>query len=357
MKKLFISCCSLQSGGAERVLSILSSEFANNFDEVHYVMWYNQPVFYEIDSRVKIISIEKEVKTKSRFKQMRWFRTYVKEQNPDIILSFSAPFNMLTIASLLLLKVKIIAAERVDPRSFHWGKHLEILRNLLYRKTKGILAQTEYSKNYFTGTLLEKTSVIYNPVIMSSDMVGAALKTPKKNLIVSAARLEKQKRQDLLLEVFADFLKVHPNYELVIYGKGSQLDNLISLAEKLNISENVKFPGSVKKLWDRMLPAKIFILNSLFEGMSNSMIESLCLGIPTISTKVSGATDLIQNGQNGVLVDIDDKEAILTAMLQIVENHNYACQLGEKGMQIYNQLRVETISKQWIDYLNKQIDC
>lgn len=106
-----------------------------------------------------------------------------------------------------------------------------------------------------------------------------------------------------------------------------------------------------------MIPAKIFILNSLFEGMSNSMIESLCLGIPTISTKVSGATDLIQNGQNGVLVDIDDKNAILAAMCQIVENPNYAYQLGEKGMQIYNQLRVESISKQWIDYLNKQIDC
>lgn len=355
MSKIIFVCASLQSGGAERVLSVLSSKLAVHYNGVQYVMWYDAPVFYQIDERIKLVSIEKEVKSKNTIKKILWLRSYIKQQSPDLVLSFSAPFNMLALTSLLFTKYRTIACERVDPRSFRWGKILKILRNILYHTADGILVQTQMSKDYFKGKLYRKSDIIFNPITMSHENIGSSLRYSKSNIIVTAARLCKQKRQDLLIQTFARFLSIHPDYKLVIYGSGPEKQNLINLANKLNIGNNVEMPGSVKDLWDRMKPAKMFVLPSLFEGMSNSMIEAMCLGIPTISTKVSGATDLIIHEKNGILIDIDDADALLHYMCKIVEDEEFACRLGMEGSKIYNVLNSESISQKWIDYIDSKI--
>lgn len=355
MSKLFISCCSLSSGGAERVLSILSKPFADHYDDVQYIMWYDNPVFYDIDKRVKIVCLEKEAGSRSTLKRMAWFRKYVNVQKPDLVLALSAPFNMLTLASLLGTSHKIVAAERVDPRSFRWGKHLEILRNLLYHKATGILAQTEYCKDYFKGSLYKKTDVIFNPVIMPEEMIGSAIRTEKKKVIATAARLAPQKKQDMIIRVFAKFHESHPDYSLKIFGEGAERENLTKLASDLGIANYVELPGSVKDLWVRLQSTNMFVMTSLFEGMSNSMIEAMCLGVPCISTKVSGAVDLIDSGKNGVLIELNDENALYDAMMRIADDSDYASSVANEGAKLYDVLNVDTISQQWVSYIDNII--
>lgn len=354
-KRIAFFCASLQAGGAERVLSVLSKPLADYYDEVQYIMWYEKPVFYHMDDRVKLVSVEKESGDNKNLKKMSWLRQYVRVVKPDLLISFSAPFNMISLASLIFTNQKIVAAERVDPRSFRWGKHLEIARNLLYKRADGILAQTQYSKNYFSGDLYNKSDVIYNPVVMSADIVGSAIKTPKRNVIITAARLESQKRQDLLIEVFAEFKKNHPNYELHIYGDGTKLGELKALSSKLGIADFVKFPGVVNDLWKKMKSCRMFVMTSLFEGMSNSLIEAMCLGLPCISTKVSGAVDLIKSNENGVLIDIDDRAALLKGMNSIADDDAYAKNIGINASKLYDSLNVDSISRQWISYIDMMI--
>lgn len=355
MSKLFITCCSLCAGGAERVLSVLSKPLAEHYDEVQYIMWYDKPVFYDFDPKVKIISVEKHVGKWNVLKCMQWFRKYINHEQPDLVLSMSAPFNMLTLGSLLFSHHKIVVAERVDPRSFHWGKHLEIARNILYKKATGILAQTEYSKSYFKKDLYKKTDVIFNPIIMSSDLIGSALGTKKNHTIATAGRLTYQKRHDLLIKVFAKFHKSHPEYKLIIYGEGQERENLESLIVELDVKNAVALPGATKNLWQELTTANMFIMTSLFEGMSNSLIEAMCLGLPCISTKVSGAIDLIKSDQNGILIDINDESALYDAMIKIAENKDFAYKLANNATKLYDILNVETISNQWIDYIDRMI--
>ena len=97
----------------------------------------------------------------------------------------------------------------------------------------------------------------------------------------------------------------------------------------------------------------MFVLTSEYEGMSNSLIEAMCLGLPCISTKVSGATDLIQSGDNGVLIDIDDTQGLLIAMTEIADNPVYAKIIGENATQIYQILKSEVISKHWVSCLQQ----
>lgn len=354
MKKiLYISTVSLVCGGAERVISILSSEFAKKFDQVKIFIWLDKPVFYHIDSSVEIINITEECKSNNLFSKMIWFRKYIKMNPSDVILSFLAKSSIPVIYSTLFLTPKKIIAERNDPRKLKGGYLMRKFRDFTYNFADGILEQTNNNKNYFKGKKLSKTSVIYNPVFMDTNLVGSALNAAKTKTIVNVGRLEPQKDQETLIKAFAILHKKHPDYQLHIYGEGNERKKLESLIDNLNLSEYIILKGSTENIFESIKSAKAFILTSKFEGMPNALIEAMCLGLPCISTKVSGATDLIIDNMNGKLVDIGNVNQIASAIISLIEDDEHSFTLGNNATRLYQKLNVSIISKEWIDYINK----
>ena len=355
MRKIIVSIGTLLSGGAERVLSILSEPLASNFEEIIYLTWIDSPDFYTLDSRVKRICVEKECGSTFLPKKALWFRNYIKKEKPLLVLSFLEPFNVMICFTLMGVDVPIVVANRNDPR-YVWGDFIHRnLRALAYRKAVGNLSQTENNKNYFKGSLLEKGHVIYNPIFLSEEYVGKAITTEKKNRIVSVARITKQKNPEMLIRAFKKFHEKHPDYTLTMYGNGEDSDYVLDLIEKEGLSSYITLPGAKNNIWDEITDAKCFVMTSWYEGMPNSLLEAMCLGLPCVSTKVSGAVDLIKSGENGILVDLDDDSSFSEAMCKVIEDDKYALSLGFKATEIYNLLAVENISKQWIEYLNKVI--
>ena len=352
---IIVSCASLSAGGAERVLSILSDHLVNRYDKVSYIMWVDAPIFYNINSRVNLISIEKEIGSSNELKRMLWFRRFIKKEKPDIILSFLEPWNLRVLISTIGLNIKTIVAERNDPHGVNKYWIIDQLEKLVYRRADMILVQTETIRKFFSGPLRERTHVIYNPVNIPEEMVGRALKTPKMKRIVSVARLKPQKKHDVLIRAFAKFSKIHPNYTLTIYGNGPLMDKLKQLAISLGIGEKVFLPGASKTILQDIINAEMMCLVSTREGMSNAMIEAMSLGLPCICTKVSGAIDLIENEKNGILIDIDDEEALFNQMNRIVDNKLFANNLGFRASQLYGKLRTDIISKKWIELIDSLV--
>ena len=356
MSKLLVSCGTLCSGGAERVLSVLSTPFAKNYDEVIYLTWIDQPDFYTLDLRVKRICVEKECGSTFLPKKAFWFRNYVKKEKPSLVLSFLEPFNVMICFTLIGIDVPVVVANRNDPR-YVWGDFIHRnLRALAYRKAVGNLSQTEDNKNYFTASLLEKGYVIYNPIFLPKEYVGNAINTKKKNRIVSVARITKQKNPEMLIRAFKKFHLKHPEYTLTMYGDGEDRDYVLDLIEIEGLSSYISLPGAKRNIWDEIVDARCFVMTSWYEGMPNALLEAMCLGLPCVSTKVSGAVDLIKNGENGILVDLDDDDAFSEALCKIVDDKDYALSLGCKAIDIYDQLTVDVISKQWIEYLNRVLE-
>ncbi|MDE6019703.1 MAG: glycosyltransferase [Ruminococcus sp.] len=351
---LLIVCGSLKSGGAERVISILSSPFADAFNQVTIITWRNEPIFYKIDNRVVIKSLPKLAGSNKSLKKIRHFRRYIKANRPNIILSFLTIFNLLTLLSLIGVNIPIIVAERNDPRFVKGGIFVKLIRNILYLKADGILCQTESIRQYFKGFLRKKTKIIYNPITLSEESIGKALKTKKKPRIVSVGRLHPQKNQKLLIDSFCLFHKSHPSYTLSIYGTGILKENLEKYISDISMSDFIQLPGEQKHITEIILDAEAFVMTSDYEGMPNALIEAMCLGLPCISTKVSGAVDLIENNKNGILIDRDASD-ISKAICLIVDNNDIATTLASKSSIIFNQLKTETISKTWIDYINSKI--
>ena len=357
MSKLIVNMGTLMAGGAERVLSILSTPFADTFDSVEYVLWLDHKypdVFYEIDSRVKITRISKESGSTNIIRHLWWFRQHVKEEKPDAILAFMVMINFAVMVSQLFCKTPLFLAERNDPRYFGHGTLLRKLINWMYNfsNVRKVIMQTENNKSYFSERLQQKVEIIYNPIVMSDEYVGCAFRQEKKNRIVTVARLEAQKHLHILVAAFAEFHKTHPDYTLTFYGVGSRKDELEQLAKRLKVAECVFFPGRNNKVYDSIKDANMFVMTSEYEGMSNSLIEAMSLGIPCISTKVSGATDLIKSGENGVLIDVDDIEALVKTMNEIADNLFYAKVLSLNAMKTYEILRADNISKKWIECLS-----
>ena len=356
MSKLIVSIATLGSGGAERVLSLLSTPLADFWGTVIYVLWEGGKPFYPIDKRVDIVSLPDISGKKGRYRQMESFRRLLKKERPALTLSFLTPYNMLVLLSTIGIKQKVIVAERTDPRRLLAGGKAGLwLRDWLYRRADGILTQTEYAKSCYDEKFAGKIKVIYNPVSMSDEQVGMALRTPKEHVFVTAGRLETVKDQTMMIESFAEFYQLHPDYRLVIYGEGPIRESLQKKIVERCLHKVVTLAGRTNDLWNKMARAEAFLLTSEYEGMSNALIEAMCLGLPTVSTKVAGAIDLIKDGINGFLIDVHDRDSLTNRMTRLADSPELRKQMGRRASEVYEQVRQDKINKMWIDYLKSQI--
>lgn len=351
--KLFITCGNLRAGGAERVISILANKFVAKGVCIELYTWYKTDIFYTFDERVKIIQIPVESQSTSFFNQMRWFRNSIIETKPDVVLSFLAPFNILTVFSLVGVKIPVLVAERNDPYfvSPRYNWFWKVVRNIAYKMADGVLVQTKVNKSHFPWYIRKKAEIIYNPVTFSSENIGRAFRSEKRKEIVSVTRLEKQKNVPMLIDAFAHFKESHPDYILTIYGEGEERIVLKKKISDMRLNDSVFLPGRKQNVHELIVGAEVFAMASNFEGMSNSLIEAMCLGLPCISTKVSGATDLIEDGKNGLLVDLEDTDGMFKAICEIVDNKEKASEMAQKASAIYNDLNVEKIARKWLKYI------
>ena len=351
MYKIILSFGTLGQGGAAQVCANLSYPLCDKFDSVILITWADWPQFNEFDTRARWYCVEKEVGGTNEFKRMKWFREFVIRENPDMILSFLEPWNLRVLVSTIGLGVKTVVAERNEPHSVNKYWIMDQVEKFVYRLSDGILVQTPTIKKFFDGTLGNRTSIIYNPVNIKDEMVGRALETPKSKRVVSVARLMPQKNHDILIKAFTKFSTTHPDYTLTIYGDGPLMDELNKLAKEQNIADKVFIPGPSKTIHQDILDADMMCLVSVREGMSNSMIEAMCLGLPCICTKVSGAVDLIEDGKNGMLVDIGEIDELAEKMNLIADHHDLADEIVKNAVKLYDILNKEKIYNEWMNYI------
>ena len=341
----------LGKGGAERVVSILSRKMAEEGHFVEILLYFDCQVFYDIDPRVKITFVERETGSKSLRKNYSFIRNFFKKR-ADIVISFMASFNMISVGALAFSGIPLIVADRSDPRQAPASRPRRILRDFLYVFADRVVTQTQNNKNYFSGKIQSKCDVIANPVDMG-EKHGQALHTPKEKIVVTAGRLIAAKNHKMMMDAFANVHKDFSEYKLIIYGEGKYRGVLENYIKEKGYEEFVLLPGAEKEIFDKISCAELFVLSSNCEGMPNALLEAMCLGLPVVSTDVSGAPDVIINEENGLLTHKGDTEQMAEAIRRMLTDRSLQQKCAENATKLEERLSVDKIYEQWMETCKK----
>lgn len=348
MKIDFVTA-TLTSGGSERVISLLANALCAKGHEVSIVCLNSHIVYYSIDPKVTVVFAEDEIQSTSLLEKTIWLRNYIKDNKPDVVVPFMEAVYCVTLLALIGVRVPVVSSERIDPRRSPFVRN--ILRRIFLPLTTHLVVQTQDIKNFYPGFIRKKTSVIYNPV---SENVFSMPIADKRNTIISVGRLYKQKNQQMLIRAFKEIADAYPDYKLVIFGEGPLRKELETTIEELHLVGKVLLPGVTDNVIEKLTESKLFCLSSDYEGMSNALIEAICVGLPVITTQVSGVEELIESGKNGETVKIGDTTSFAKAMNTMLADEEKMKNYGAANKQMASLFKTENIVERW-ELLLKQV--
>jgi len=351
MNKIKKICCvipSLGAGGMERVMSELVNFFSNQTKhEIHLIILSNKNRFYPINPTVKIYEPQFQSTSVIGFlKLILFLRKTVKVIKPYSILSFGEMYNSFVILSLLGLKEKIFVSDRSQPNK-DWGLFHNKLRNILYKHTNGIIAQTEIAKDIMWNRIHHNNiKVIGNPF----QIKRIDIENSRKNIILTVGRMIKTKQHNQLIKIFRD-LPIN-DWELHFVGDGPERDNLIKTAEESSVKSKIFFHGNQSSVDKFYINSKIFAFTSNSEGFPNVIGEAMCNGlVPICYNFIAGATDLVCNDRNGIVIELDDKSSFQEGLLKLMNNENILNAYRLEGFKSMRKFDIEMIGFEYFNFI------
>ena len=350
---------SLSCGGAERVMSIMANYWADRGNNITLItLSSNENDFYTLDSRIKRIGLDlmhnsttRWEAIKNNYARLKRLRKAIRQSRANVVISFIDNINVMTLLAVTCMRMNVVISERIDPRQHYIGSLWNGLRRWLYPRTDSIVVQTtEVKDNWAAGIVSEeKIHVIPNPVESISETsvsdVSLIFKSP---FIVAMGRLVPQKGFDILLKAFAQCSEQHEDWSLVILGEGPERKYLETCAQQLCIESRVHLPGRVQGPHIILEQAEIFVLSSRYEGFPNALLEAMSCGLPVISFDCpSGPGDIINQGDNGVLVPEEDVNSLADAMKRLMTDKAERQKLGKQAHTISKRFSVENVMGQW----------
>lgn len=345
------------TGGAERMISLIGNYLCNDFNIYIYV-YNNLDSFYKLDNRIhyRKLNIDKFT-SKNRISailtRIKVIRHYIKDDNIDAVICINWKILFLCYFSCSGLNKTIISSERSNPFVSCSSKAESILRKLLAFFSDGFVFQTKGASKFFFKRTQKKGIVIPNPVIPNE----AKREIDKvDNDLFCIGRFIKGKDHFTIFKALAILKQSGYNLVLHVYGDGPLKNEYLNLLNELDVLENVKFEGNVSNIKKHIRNHKIYILTSLYEGMPNSLIECMSLGIPCIATNCQfGPSDLIENDFNGILIDVGSVEQLVESIKRLYNDSNLCITLGKNALNINNTLSIDSIGLKWTSYLNRII--
>ncbi len=352
--KILFYINAIHHGGAERVMVNLAKDFAKSGYETVLVTSFTDTWEYPVDENVKRISLTDNLPDgflKRNLFLVKKLRTVIKEEKPDSIVSFMAEPNFRMLLATFGIKGRKIISIRNDPNKEYPNKVFRLLAKTLYRRADGVVFQTEDAKKWFPKSIQKKSSIIMNQV---DEIFYTTELSSERCDIVTTGRLTEQKNHKLLIRAFAQIAdKINEN--LVIYGEGELREELEALIADLGLQNRVFLPGATQNVPEVLSRAKLFVLSSDYEGMPNSLMEAMAMGLPCISTDCpcGGPRMIIENDVNGFMFSVGDVDALATKIKRVVEmTSENLKKISDNAKRVTQNCEPKSVFKKWENYIN-----
>lgn len=391
----------MKGGGAERVASLLINEFHSRGIHTEFLLTSCKPedvIRTDLKDEIPLLFLSDKLPEKSMFFSIRMniLKIYssffskifeklnksvpahfayfsfvcqyqqeinalreILKQNPDlIVITFLQPTIPMVLLAAKGLPNRIIISERGNPNRLIKSRYGYNFIKKYYKRVQKAVFQTGDAKAVYPDNVSGKGTVISNPI-------KAGLPQPyhgdRNKNITTFCRISKQKNLPVLIDAFSKLHLEHPDYILRIIGDASNKEGEEVLAYitkqigDLKLSDNVKIEPFMKNVHENIIKDAMYVSSSDYEGISNSMLEAMAIGMPVVCTDcpIGGAKATIKDGENGLLVPIKDADALYMGMKKVIEDKTLADKLSHNAAKLRDELSLDKITDRWIELLGE----
>lgn len=371
--KITILALHLGYGGVEQYLSSLCKMLENDY-EINIISTYKvleKPAFYFSD-KVNITYLINDKPNKEEFKAA------IKSKN--ILAIFKE--GLKAIKLLYLKRTRNINAIRniysdyiITTRSFHnklvsYYAYHDIVKiatehNYHNNSQKYIRKLTNSIKNFdylvvvsnslkeFYQDKIGKTKCIYIPNVI--DNLPKNTSNLKHNNLINIGRLEQEKDQSVLIDIFKEVKKEVKDAKLYIIGDGSLKEKLNNKIKEYNLEDSVFLTGflSKKEMEKYLLDSKIFVMTSITESFGIVLIEAMSYKIPCIAFDTADGAKNLLNNKNGILVSNRSKETMIKDLISLLKDNKKLAKIANAGYIDCQKYLITNVKKEWIKLLKQ----
>jgi len=261
---------------------------------------------------------------------------------------------MLTILVFLFRKPIILQTHASEFHIFYDGLSSWLQKTLAWAfgKCDRFIVLSKSWQEFYTNKLdldPAQVTLLYNPVEVPPQISPPNTSNTIKFLFLG--RIGERKGAFDLIKAYSLLPEGEKNNsELIMAGDGD-VEEARNLVESLNVSEQITFPGWIDtEERDRLLDqGGVFVLPSYNEGLPLSMLEAMAWGLPVIVTPVGGISEIVHDGENGLVVEPSNIEQLSGAMKSLIVNEDLRTSLGDQGRKSVEPLDIKNY---WLSFLN-----
>jgi glycosyltransferase involved in cell wall biosynthesis len=358
--RLMFFVASLAAGGAERVVSVLAGEFVALGHAVSIVQIFPREVdHYQVDARVERLVLPANLVSGGRVAAPArnlylavGLRSLGRAWRPDAVISFGDSNNLLAAVALSGTGIPVIVSERTDPFGTVLHPVKRFVRPAIYRN----LADAVHVQ---TGRLAEKVrarwgvgKVVDIPNPLAPDVVAEFRCSHQEPVFLWVGRLIESKGVDIAIKSFAAVAERIPGWRLRIVGDGPLRGAVRSMIDELGLADRIETIGVVKDMSAVYASCPIFLSSSRLEGFPNALLEAAASGCACIAVDCEfGPAVLLDGGRAGILVPIDDVQAMSTAMLQLAVTDDLRQHFSRAAAGLRSRYEATNVARLWLSFV------
>lgn len=362
--KIFIVSPTLTNGGAERVASMLAKGFSERGHEVTVVTHTDQKISFDPGPQVKLLPIAPTKKSTivKWMTSLRWFRSYVKENQPDVIIGIMTFCSYLSRLATLGMKVPVVltehsAFERIP--GYPMKPLLRFTRRWIDHRFRFITVLTEQDKKVW-GDKYAHAVVMPNPLSFPS-YEGRLADLNKQKQVLAVGRIYNWyvKGFDILIEAWS--LLVHkkdfdPSWRLKIAGEGTEegMLHLNNLCKEYHVEDHVDFLGFCSDMQRLYRESEIFCLSSRSEGLPMSLLEAMSQGCAPVATDFKGRVrDVLEGEETGIVCNPQDVQSLAEGLWKMMNDDEYRKTAQQKALDRSHLYSLDYVMSLWENMFHK----
>lgn len=309
------------AGGAEEFFVRLTRAFADKNLFQRVVARPNRSRYSRLAS-VGVQCVELPFGGRLDWRTERRLATQIEDFNPDIVLSWMSRATNITTKAIARASVKPISIGRL-------GGYYDIKN---YRRCDHLIGNTPDIVRYLSECGWPQHRIHYVPnfvdtasgTLTARESLGLPVSAP---VALAAGRLHSNKGFDILLRA----LERADGMYLILAGEGDDRRGLEALAHRLGVTDRTRFLGWRDDIADLMASADMLVCSSRVEPLGNVLLEAWACRLPVVAAASQGPAWLVEDGVDGLLVPVEDPEALAAAMLLVASDKNLAVKLAAAG--------------------------